>query len=573
MLCAKNLKVALAAILGVVSLVGASTAHATINLNPGTTAAPNLPANMPQYFAAESLFAKSAAAGVVARRATTVVVTTATTTGGFSVVAPAIPAGFLLTDGTYFVRFDLLTGNATTGSNDATRVAFDAAKIATLGPELYNDTVDNAGDIVSAAVVQTGTRIITLPDGVGVIYAVPAATVPAGVGRITWDLPVDAIKARVGSSDEAVTYYIRMSIWGSRTDSTAARFAANGSSAAIWAGGNAILSTARTLTTNVTMPQEITATVASGFRKFDPVAATTSVGGTATQGNLATVTVTFTDMARVGAAMYEILNHDDGDRVVIGDVLDRVEATVVGDNQAESYNFGEFYLDANCAGTDRMTRTVPEGTADTADRVHISTGLTRNLAVAGTYTFCANVTDNTEEQMRQNADKTVDYEPYMQIEPVEYTMTLATKLKDYTALVDSKTLSAGEIIRDGTVVRIAYLTTATSFGAARDWQGGATGAYNQRLVMVNHSSNEVGYELGEFATEDGVTVEATAMATGMLAANSSLVLRVRDLIEIMGGGRTSGKLTLVADDDDISVAMVQVTLPEGQTDTVRYHPQ
>ena len=568
MLCAKNLKVALAAILGVVSLVGASTAHATINLNPGTAAAPNMPANMPQYFAAERLFAMSAAASVTARTETTVVAMAATTTGGYNVVVPAISAGFTAADGTLYVRFDLLTGNATTGSNDAKRIAFEAAEIAGLDPVIYDDTVNADGDIVDATVQATGTRILTLPGGVAVIYALQPGPIPAGVGRIEWALPEDAIKARVGSPTEAVTYYIRMSIWASRTDASAARFAANGGSAAIWAGGNAILSTASTLTTSVSAPQEITATVASGFRRFAAVGTTST-----TRGKLATVTVAFQDEVRVGTAMHDILDHSDGMQVVVGDVLDQVQATVTGDNMAASYNFGEFYLDADCAGTDRMTRTVPEGTADTADRVHISTGLTRNLAAAGSYMFCANVTDNTEEQMRQNAAKTVDYEPYMQIEPVAYTITLATKLDGYTPLVDSKTLGAGEIIRDGTVVRIAYLTTATSFGAARDWQGGATGAYNQRLVMVNHSSADVGYELGDFATEEGVTVEATAMATGMLAANSSLVLRVRDLIEIMGGGRTSGKLTLVADDDDISVAMVQVTLPEGQTDTVRYHPQ
>ena len=48
------------------------------------------------------------------------------------------------------------------------------------------------------------------------------------------------------------------------------------------------------------------------------------------------------------------------------------------------------------------------------------------------------------------------------------------------------------------------------------------GAYNQRLTIVNHGANAAEYRLGDFAAEDGVTVEGTDMATGMVPAKGSV---------------------------------------------------
>ena len=100
-------------------------------------------------------------------------------------------------------------------------------------------------------------------------------------------------------------------------------------------------------------------------------------------------------------------------------------------------------------------------------------------------------------------------------------MTLDTNLVGFEALQDNKSGAAGKIRRDGTSVRIGFLTTATGFGGARSWQDGAMGSYNQRLTIVNHGSNAAEYRLGDFAAEDGVTVEGTDMATGMIPGKGS----------------------------------------------------
>ena len=50
------------------------------------------------------------------------------------------------------------------------------------------------------------------------------------------------------------------------------------------------------------------------------------------------------------------------------------------------------------------------------------------------------------------------------------------------------------------------------------------------------------------------------------------MLKVADMIEIENAGRTAAMLTIAADASQISVATTHVTLPGGQTDTVRYWP-
>ena len=184
-----------------------------------------------------------------------------------------------------------------------------------------------------------------------------------------------------------------MSIWESRSDAREGNIGAG--TKALWVGGNVIVRTEPTITTRIANKlEDVTASVATQFRRFIPNDPTTD-----TKGRLATVTVGFTNMFNEGTAaapvMRTILDHDDGTAVVAADVLTHVQAKVTGSNDAASYNFGEFYLDADCAGTDAMARTVPEDTPDTADNVQITTELTRNVGV-GTHHFCANVTANTQ---------------------------------------------------------------------------------------------------------------------------------------------------------------------------------
>lgn len=118
-------------------------------------------------------------------------------------------------------------------------------------------------------------------------------------------------------------------------------------------------------------------------------------------------------------------------------------------------------------------------------------------------------------------------------------------------------LTLGRIIRDGSTVRIPYLTTNQK--------------YNQRVVVVNHTSSPVEYST-TFKTADGTTSTARDAANGMLPAGRS-VLNVRDMVrfDVEGndnGGHGSAEMAVVAASNMIDVATVITTRSDGSTDTV-----
>ena len=112
----------------------------------------------------------------------------------------------------------------------------------------------------------------------------------------------------------------------------------------------------------------------------------------------------------------------------------------------------------------------------------------------------------------------------------------------------------GKIMRDGTTVRLPYLSTNDKF--------------NQRLRMVNRSSNDARYEL-EF---HGAGDEPGMDATGTLDPNSITVLSLRthDVVTAGNGNNTSGTLIIEAQKGMVDVATVQVNRETGGTDTVLY---
>ena len=595
MLCAKNLKVALAAILGVVGLMGAGTAHAAIKLVPeDATAAARTTGHAPQYFAAERLAGDSTS--------TSTLVMVSATSSGFNVDVPAITAG-LEANTTYYLRFDLLDGGGFAGgknspSSGGTPIAigFSDALLSGSQPQLFSTAGGNTA-------IDSGTLLRVLGRNEATIYSisVPATAIPRNEGRMAWVIPdATGFEVGLGSPSEEKTYYLRLSIWDSRGDAEGADFGDLGSQDPLWAAANTIVMTKRTLTTAVQDAREITATVASDFRRFMPENENLDgpTGATTAEiGKLVTATVTFEDSVRVGTTPHEIRDHRDGNQIVLTEVLTEVNVGVTGSVGTDSYNFGDFFLDPYDAGCSArpMTRGAAMGSmvaataTTTASLSNVLAGATVAAELAeitagpdtgkkrAQFVFCANVTENTEDQMPMEFER---------INEVVYMMELNTELVGHTDTQYMTNGMGGEIVRDGTEVRIAYLTTATAFGGTRTWQDGAIGAYNQRLVIVNHGSSAVGYQLGQFASETmrggaavAITVEAQAGASlsGMLAPRSSTVMRVQDLIQIMEGGeavagRTAAVLTLVGAPDDISVATTQVTLPEGQTDTVRYHP-
>ena len=116
------------------------------------------------------------------------------------------------------------------------------------------------------------------------------------------------------------------------------------------------------------------------------------------------------------------------------------------------------------------------------------------------------------------------------------------------------TYSLAAIGRNGTTFRIPYITTDAG--------------YNQRFVIVNRGSATT-YSFGEFEVEEarGVMVAAGMDASGGLPQGTT-VLRAEDVVDITGGSRVAGTLTIVADKGTIDAAVQQVNLENRTVDTV-----
>lgn len=561
MLCAKNLKGALAAIVGIVGLFGAGTAHAVINLNPMATGETiGVSAGDRVIFAAEKLYAMSATA-VGASKNKPVTAMASSNSQAYRLYA-RYPIG-LENNETYYVRYDLLAG----GVNNPNLLKFDDTEVnGATAPQ------DGAGTPVDL------TRLQYVEDESGVIFSYePGRDVTAGdsTAFLVWGLDGgDEILARVESPTTQATYQARISIWEERSDAIQADFASNSDGPPLWSSTGTLMSVISTVSAAATKLPDATARVRSNFRKFK-----SADDSALASADLATVTVGVKTVQAVGSLMVPILDPLDGGVIVAGDVLNKVDATVTGTAGTASFAFGEFYLGTSCtSGSAIMTR-APK--PDPATDKSSTTSLTKSVGT-GTHTFCANAGAN---------DQTKATNPYARMPNVEYRMALAITLAGGTTAspitvgracgansspqpCNTADAAAGKINREGTTVRIGFLTTASDFGQGRQvWQGWEGGSYNQRLVIVNHGTDAAEYTLGEFSAENGVRVTASDDAEGIIQGGTAITMPVRDLITITGGARTSAILTVNANEDNVSVATTQVTLPEGQTDTVRYHPQ
>ena len=118
----------------------------------------------------------------------------------------------------------------------------------------------------------------------------------------------------------------------------------------------------------------------------------------------------------------------------------------------------------------------------------------------------------------------------------------------------------GQVRRNGTTVRLAYLTVAEK--------------YNQRLIIVNDGPSDARYDIGPFVTENGVSATPQSMASGMVAAGGKVVILVKDIVSLSSADgrrhRTAATLSLNASVDDVQVATTLVNLQDGSTDTVVY---
>lgn len=578
MLFAKDLKAALAPVIVALGLLGFTAAYAELNLRDGLA-----PTGNTVYFAAESYIKASNGS----RHSPTA---TGTRAHNFRTAALGIDAALLAAEESYYVRYDLKGPNDNSDQDDP---QFD--NMGSLVPILTGSypNGDDIGDGLTPADEIPLTRARDGQDGdssgiwlfrVGGTEGAGqlSGDVSAGDWNLYFRLDTDKISlpvVRAMSGDE-LCYEIELSVW---EDFSEAR--ANSQDFLIRMSGK-LVCLVNTVSSSVTAPQESTASVAAGFRRFLP-----SGNTTATVARLATVrvavkdTVTDADAGTTGNQAAPIQNVTGG-TVTGGDVLPTGGVTVNVKDGA--FNFGVFKI-----GNTTFTRLDEDGDALTAAARRTLAGLTTTDSLQGAVPVSS---------VNQNVYITVDVSGNpggteaapLYAEIPETSFMASTKIG---TAAESASRAAGTIVRDGTQVRLGYLTTAQGFdnpGNPYTTGGSSDASYNQRLVITNHGDSQADWWFSEFGAETGVTVEVqeldatqagcgnTNLANmwdvnggtlrGSLGANSQIVVPMFCLLSIEGGSRTSAILSVAAPEKDISVVTTQVTRPEGQTDTVRHWP-
>ena len=573
MLFAKDFKTALAVVIAATGLLGFGTAHATVVLSHQATEAAQ---SNPIYFAAEAY----PSAYPASSRAGGDVMVVATTSPSYTLATEYRNVDAALFDGDrYFVRF-ALSGGAEFGSgfsgnpilgytaptghaNAGTLVFVNMQRVSggTSGDDygvwsfdVDESATDNdastavAGDTTVDESVDAGEYTVYILGGNlntnGIRLPRNQSTISQTCYNLTAKLFDDQAGARRDDEDHVLA----------ETTGT-------------------LLCFVPTITASVSAPQKLTASVATNFRRF--------LGSSPTSGTLATANVAVKTMQARGAGtsarMLPILNPDTGVAITTANVLKNVEFTLEGTfAYSQPFEFGEFKL-----GSATMARHGSDGMALAATVARTAAGKGNTASVRGKVTAPGSVAISVDVS---GNDATKATNVYSAIGQGSYTASWQIDQVDpgtgKNAAQDPAegTGPAGSIDRDGTTVRIGYLQAVTSFTNAN----AETIGWNQRLVITNHGSAAAEVRLGAFNEEMGVTVSCEEDARWTcddndelvfdIDAGSQMVVKVADMIEVEGGGRTAGTLTIAADASQVSVATTQVTLPGGQTDTVRYWP-
>ena len=589
MLLAKDFKTAVAAVIAVAGLLGFGTVNADVLLSEDNPA--GMPASNPLFFAAElypgTLNASPSREGgtpvatsstVSAYQALTEVgdLNAAGTEGGIDIA--------LLSGERYFARFDWTNGAEFGGFTGDPLVRYDADATAKYSPmQRMRGGRDGDDHGIWTFTVQTLAVGDRDGDNPGTDNDVDTASA-AGA----WTVHIGANQLRGGSvrvprgqsATERSCYSLRFRLYD---NSTSARNALDGiiDAQAVWMCFVPVISA------DVTGSQTLTASVAEGFRRF--------TGDSPASGRLATAKVTVAKTASwtrpsnpPARANIPIMDPDDGDAFADADVLKNVEFSLTGTfTHSSPFGFGEFKL-----GSTTMTRLDANGDPLTADANKTAEGKASTASVMATVTTAGDRAITVDVSGNNVSSDTNVYEAigagsYMaafEIDQVDPGTGQGTE-QNPEGVTGKR---AGTIMRDGTTVRIGYLQTITSL--ERD---GDTIGWNQRLVITNHGSISADVTLGDFKAEGDAEVMCKAadpmnsmhmvdgepmwtcnddndMVMTTIAANSQLVLRVADIIE--GANRTAGTVTIAQDSSQISIASTHVTLPGGQTDTVRYWP-
>lgn len=568
MLFAKDFKTALAVVIAAAGLLGFGTAHATIILSHKAATADM---SNPVYFAAEA-YPAALAAGSRAGGDVTVV---ATSTPSYTLATEYRDVDAALFNGDrYFVRV-ALTGGAAFGGSFAGNpyIVYDdtgtTEKHQVNMQRVSGGQTDDTSGVWSFNVDDSDTD-----DGTSPAAGDTTLDEPQDAGEYTIHIHPSSLNSkgiRVPRNQSTITttcYNMEIKVFD---DQAGAR--RNDENHVLAETSGTLICFIPTVTASVSAPQKLTASVATNFRRF--------LGSSPTSGALATATVGVKTMQSRGAGaaarMLPILNADDGSQIAAADVLKDVEFTLSGSfAYSQPFEFGEFKL-----GSATMDRYGSDNMKLAANVASTGPGKANTATVRGKMTTAGSVTISVDVS-GNDASKATN--PYSAIGQGSYTASWEIDQVDPgtgqgTAQDPADgTAAAGSIERDGTTVRVGYLQALTSLQVA----GGDTVGWNQRLVITNHGSAAAEVRLGSFNEEDGVTVTCrtdtrwSCNDDGELVfdvdGGSQMVLRVADMISIEGGGRTAGTLTIAADASQVSVATTHVTLPGGQTDTVRYWP-
>ena len=569
MLFAKDFRTALAVVIAAAGLLGFGTAHATVILSHNSMERGQ---SNPVYFAAEA-YPDAYAAGSRAGGDVTVV---ATTTPSYTLETEYRNVDAALFNGDrYFVRFELSGGAAFGADFDDVRPFLrythsDGNQKFIRMQRVSGGQTDNDYGVWSFDVDSTDTNA----DGDGSDTTNTTLDEPQDSGDYTVILPAsvmntNGIRLPRNQSTISRTCY---TITGKLFDDQAGARRDDEEHVLAEAGGN-LLCFVPTVTAGVSAPQTLTASVAANFRRFK--------GSSPTSGTLATANVAVKTTQSIGAGTsartVQILDPVDGEQIVAADVLKNVQFTLEGTfAYSQPFEFGEFKL-----GSATMARHGSDGMALAATVARTAPGKANTASVRGRLTAPGSVAISVDVS---GNDATKATNVYSVIGQGSYTASWQIDQVDpgtgKNAAQDPAegTGPGGSIERDGTTVRIGYLQAVTSFTNAN----AETIGWNQRLVITNHGSAAAEVRLGAFNEEEGVTVSCEEDARWMCSDNeelvfdidagSQMVVKVADMIEVEGGGRTAGTLTIAADASQVSVATTQVTLPGGQTDTVRYWP-
>lgn len=524
MLCANTLKAAKAALIIILGAWATLSAHAAMNLSGGTHA--------PAVYAAETVSTKKFNA-LVATNETFMVTAWSDVT-------------LASTSGPHHFRYDLTadTGSAVFGDGIMFGIGDDRSTDVAAARARPNDLVFSpaAADITrstpgatAGAPPTAGTNLVLTLDGAHPFDTDGTTPLPSAVRAAR-------VSVKGAASSGTYKFMLRLRIYGDLADALSAT-----GSTLYDSGAKPIIVIDPTLSATVKASDDLVADVLHNFTKFQHGSAGSN------SGELATVTVGLKDTHcsayRPGVfppacahTPWPVMPAGDGDGMMIeiDDVMGSGSLTVHGDHSLVNLKLGTAGLMLRDSLTKELEKhTEGDNKGKYKDR-SLAVDAHLPLKAAGAMSLTANV----------------DAKNTASIPPSSYAATIALTPANAEAapVAGVSAAPAGEIVTNGTMVHLGYLT-------------GHDG-YNQRVIIANRGKVDASYVVGTILTEDGTVASAGKMATGMVPAESQVVIRTGDMISFDSGmTRASATISLTAPTSAISVSTTIVNLGDGSTDT------